>query len=63
MLTNETSVSVTGVVGDCHPSTHRIPSGLFCISSIPVAANNKNKESTLVREIDVDALSKMISFR
>ena len=63
MLINETSVSVSGVVGACHPSTHWIPSRLLCISSIPVATNDKNKESTLVREIDVDALSKMISFQ
>jgi hypothetical protein len=46
MLIYETSVSVSGVVGACRPSTHRIPSGLFCISSITVAANDKNKEST-----------------
>jgi hypothetical protein len=58
MLINETSVSVVAVVGACRPSTHQIPSGLFCISSIPVAANDKNNESTLVRVIDVDILSK-----
>jgi hypothetical protein len=52
MLINETSASVSGVVGACCPSTHRIPSGLFCISST-VATNNKKKESTLVQEIDV----------
>jgi len=63
MLINEASVSVSGVVGTCRPSTHRIPSGLFCISSIPVTANDKNNKLTLVRVIDVDALSKMISFQ
>jgi hypothetical protein len=63
MLINETSVSVVAVVGACRPSTQQIPSGLFCISSFSVAANDKNNESTLVRDIDVDDLSKIISFQ
>ena len=62
-LINETSVSVVAVVGACRPSTHRIPSGLFCISRIPVTTNDKNNESTLVQVIDVGDLSKSISFQ
>ena len=63
-LINETSVSIVAVAGACHPSTHRIPSaGLFCISRISVAANDKNNESTLVQVLDVDDLSKSISFQ
>ena len=63
-LINETSVSVVAVVGACRPSTHRIPSaGLSCISRISVAANDKNNESTLVQVLDVDDLSKSISFQ
>ena len=57
---NATFVSVIAVVGAWRPSIHLIPAGLFCISRIPDAANDENRETTLVRVIDIGDLSKSI---
>jgi hypothetical protein len=57
---NATFMSVVAVVGAWRPSIHLIPSGLFCISRIPDAVNDKNRETTFVWVIDIDDLSKSI---